>query len=163
MNWVDVAVAVILALATFSSLRAGFLRQAFTIIGFVVGIYGALTHRETVAAALASAVGNAALASVVAFFLIFAAVWFASAVLASMAYAGLKASGLAWADHLLGMLLGLMAGLLLTVGLLLLLSRVPLTSLNDAVGQSILASLIFEALPHLRQLLPADLRILRSL
>jgi membrane protein required for colicin V production len=160
---VDLAVAVILALATFSSLRAGFLRQAFTIIGFVVGIYAALTHRETVATVLSSAVGNPALASVVAFVLIFAAVWFGSAVLASMAYAGLKASGLAWADHVLGMLLGLTAGLLLTVGLLLLLSRVPLPALNDAVGQSILASLIFEALPHLQQLLPADLRILRTL
>ncbi len=162
MNWIDVVVTLTVVAATLSSLRAGFLRQAFAIIGSVVGVYGALAHRATLAAVLAPAIDNPALAGMVAFLLIFIGVWIASALLASAAYAALQACGLAWADHLLGMLVGLAIGLGAAMGLLLLLARLPFGSLRQALGDSLLASAVFKALPHLRELLPGDLRLLRS-
>lgn len=163
MNWVDVIIVLIVAFTAFSSLRTGFLRQALTLIGFVVGGYAALTHRETLAGALKPAIGHSALASIVAFVLILIAVWVASAALAAMARQALKATGLAWTDNFLGMVVGLLAGLFFTVCFLLLFIRIPVSSVNDAVGQSVLASLIFQVLPHLRQLLPSDLRIFTTI
>lgn len=159
MNWVDVIILLMVALTTFSSLRTGFLRQALTLIGLVVGGYAALTHHETLAKPLETAVGNSTLAAIVAFVLILIAVWVASATLAAMARRALKASGLAWTDNLLGMLVGLLAGLFFTVCFLLLFIRIPVLGISDTVRQSVLASLIFQVLPHLRRLLPSDLRI----
>jgi membrane protein required for colicin V production len=163
MNWVDVIILVIVALATYSSLRTGFLRQALALIGFVVGIYAALTHRETVANGLLGAIDDPTVSSFVAFLLILIAVWLAFAVLARMARAALNAAGLAWTDHFMGMLVGLLAGLFFTVCLLLLFSRIPLLGISDAVADSILASAIFKVLPHLKQLLPGDLGIFSQL
>jgi membrane protein required for colicin V production len=163
MNWVDVIVLVILAVATYSSLRTGFLRQALALIGFVVGIYAALTHRDTVANTLLRPIQDPSVSTFVAFILILIAVWFAFAVLARMARAALNAAGLVWTDHFMGMLVGLLAGLFFTVGLLLLLVRIPFLGISDAVNDSALASLIFQILPHLRQLFPADLRIFSEL
>ena len=119
----DVIILLMVALTTFSSLRTGFLRQALTLIGLVVGGYAALTHHETLAKPLEAAVGNSTLAAIVAFVLILIAVWVASAALAAMARRALKASGLAWTDNLLGMLVGLLAGLFFTVCFLLLFIR----------------------------------------
>ena len=45
------------------------------------------------------------------------------------------------------------------VGFLLLLARLPIPSLSQALQQSSLASYIFLILPYLRQLLPSDLHI----
>jgi membrane protein required for colicin V production len=159
MNWVDVIVLVIIAFATYSSLRTGFLRQALALIGFVVGIYAALTHRDTVANEVLGAINDPRVSVLVAFLLNLIAVWFAFAVLARMARAALNQAGLAWSDHFMGMLVGLLAGLFFTVSLLMLLVRIPFLGINDAVSDSFLASLIFQVLPHLKQLFPSDLRI----
>jgi len=59
----------------------------------------------------------------------------------------------------MGMIVGLLAGLFFTVCTLLLFLRVPVSAIREAVHQSVLASLIFRVLPHLRQLLPVELHI----
>ena len=159
MNWVDIVIIVVMTLAAFSSLNAGFLRQAFALIGFVVGLYAALTYHEALARALLPTIGNATVATVVGFSLILVMVWVASALLAAIGRGALKALGLAWTDNLLGLLLGLAAGLFFTVCFLLLFSRIPAFGIRDAVLNSLLASYIFRVLPSLRQLLPTDLRI----
>ncbi|MBC7262574.1 MAG: CvpA family protein, partial [Chloroflexi bacterium] len=58
MNWVDFMILVIVAVSTFSSLRAGFLRQASALIGFVVGIYAALSYNIALANRLRSYVAD---------------------------------------------------------------------------------------------------------
>jgi membrane protein required for colicin V production len=163
MNWIDVVIAVIIAASAFYSLRTGFVRQAFAVIGLVVGVYAALTHREALASKLLPYISNANLADIAAFVLILIGAWIASAVLASLAYGALKALGLAWADHLLGMVVGLLVGLFVATCILLLFVRLPLASLNEAVQESTLAALIFQALPHLQQLLPRGMDFLKSI
>ena len=69
MNWVDLVIVIIIALTTFSSLRAGLIRQAMTLIGLVVGIYVALGHHQRVATYINPTVGNAALSNAIAFLL----------------------------------------------------------------------------------------------
>ena len=163
MNLIDVLVLVIVVVSTLSSLRTGFLRQALALIGFVVGVYAALGHHETVAKGLSGAISNPSAAGVVAFVLILVAVWIAFALLARATRAALAAFGLAWADHFVGMLVGLAVGLFLSACILLLLVRIEAVGIAQTVQSSFLATLIFRALPHLRRLLPADLPILRSL
>jgi len=163
MNLIDVLVLVIVVVSTLSSLRTGFLREALALIGFVVGIYAALGHHETVARSLSGAISNASLAAVVAFVLILVAVWIASALLATAARAALTAFGLAWADHFMGMVVGLLAGVFVSVCILLLLARIEALGIGQAVQHSFLATVIFRVLPYLRQLLPTNLPILTSL
>lgn len=159
MNWLDVLIVVIVALATSSSMRTGFMRQALALIGLVAGIYVALIHHDTLANLLQEWIPNAALGSVVAFVLLLIGVWVAFAMLAGVAHGAMQTAGLAWADHLVGMLAGLLAGLFFSVCVLLLFSRVPVPSIQDAVQQSFLAPLILQLLPHVRKLLPSGLGV----
>lgn len=163
MNWIDLGILIIIAASAFYSLRTGFLRQAFAVIGLVVGVYGALTYREAVANKLIPYLSNPTLADMVAFVLILIGVWIASSVLASLAYSALKALGLAWTDHFFGLLVGLLVGLFAVTCILLLFVRLPSAGLHDALEQSALATLIFRELPHLQQLLPRGLDLLKSI
>jgi membrane protein required for colicin V production len=163
MNWIDAIIIVIVAVSAFSSLRAGFLRQASALIGFVVGVYAALGYHETLAPSLRVYIGDYTITKIVAFVLILIAVWVISAFLATLASELLKAIGLAWADHFLGMLMGLLIGLLVAISLLLLCARLSIPGISEALRQSTLAPFIFQLLPHLRQLLPSDLHLFKVL
>jgi membrane protein required for colicin V production len=159
MNWVDIIIVVVVSVATFSSLRTGFLRQALSLIGVVVGFYAALTHHTTVARPFESLTGSAGLANIVAFVLILVGVWWAFGMLAALVRSALKSWGLAWTDNFMGMVTGLLAGLFFSVCFLLLFIRIPITAVQNSVQGSTLAGLIFQILPHLRRLLPSDLSV----
>lgn len=163
MNWVDFAIVIIVALTTFSSLRAGVIRQAMALIGLAVGIYGAVGNYQRLAAQLATFVTNPALCSAVAFLLILVVVWVGAAFVATLFRGALNAFGLGWADNLMGMIVGLLMGLLVVVGLLSLMVRLPIPALSEAVQQSTLATYVFMLLPYFRKLLPSDLKILSTL
>ena len=163
MNSVDFVVLLIIALTTFSSMRAGLIRQAMTIIGLLVGVYLALGYYQQVAARINPTVGNAALSNAIAFLLILLVAWIAAAFIASGVRSILNSLGLGWTDNALGMVVGFLVGLVIAVGFLLLLTRLPVASLNRAVQESSLAYYIFLVLPYLRKLLPSDLRIFHSL
>jgi membrane protein required for colicin V production len=159
MNWVDLVIVIIIALTTFYSLRMGIIRVAMTLIGLVVGVYAALGYYPRVAILLNPTIGNPVLSNAIAFFLILVVVWIAASLLASLVRTALNSLGLGWTDNAIGMLVGFLVGLVIAVGLLLLLVRLPVPSLGQAVQQSSLASYIFLILPYLKQLLPSDLPI----
>jgi membrane protein required for colicin V production len=163
MNWVDILILVILCIAGFSSLRTGFVRQTFAILGFVVGVYAALSRHERLATTLSEWISQPTLAKAVAFVLILVAVWVLSAIVASLARQALNATGLAWIDSFFGLLMGLAIGLFVVVCTLMLLVRIPLTSISSSVEKSSLSSYIFQLLPHLTQLLPSEMRIFEAL
>jgi len=163
MNWVDLIVLIIIGLTTFSSLRSGLIRQAMTLIGLVVGVYMALGHYQQVAAYINPTVGSPALSNAVAFLLILIVVWVVAAFAASLVRSILNSLGLGWTDNALGMLVGFLVGLVIAVGFLLLLTRLPIAALNQAVQQSSLAYYIFLILPYLRKLLPSDLHIFQTI
>ena len=163
MNWVDFAIVVVVALTTLSSLRAGVIRQAMALIGLAVGIYGAVGNYQRLAAELAAFIANPTLCSVVAFTLILVVVWVAAAFVATLIRGALNSFGLGWADNLMGMIVGLLMGLLVVVGLLSLMVRLPIPALAEAVQHSTLASYVFMLLPYFQKLLPSDLKILRTI
>jgi membrane protein required for colicin V production len=163
MNWVDITIVVVVALTTFSSLRAGVIRQAMALIGLAVGIYGAVGNYQRLAAQLATFVANPALCSAVAFIMILVVVWIGAAFVATLVRGALNAFGLGWADNLMGMIVGLLMGLLVVVGLLSLMVRLPIPALAEAVQNSSLAGYVFMLLPYFKKLLPSDLKILSSI
>jgi len=163
MNWVDFVIVIIIALTTFSSLRAGIIREVMTLIALVVGVYVALGYYQRLASQISPWIGSPTLSNGIAFLLILIAVWIAAAVLASLVRTMLNWLGLGWTDNALGMLAGFLGGLAIAVGFLLLLARLPFSSLNQAVEQSSLGPYIFLVLPYLQQLLPGDLHIFQTI
>ncbi len=163
MNWVDAMILVIVAVSTFSSLRAGFLRQASVLIGFVVGIYATLSYHVTFASSLRTYIADPTIAKIAAFVLILVGTWVIAAFLASLVSEILKAVGLAWADHFLGMVMGLLLGLLVIVALFSLATRLSIPGLSEALKRSTFAPFIFQLLPHLKQLLPSDFHLFNVL
>jgi len=163
MNWVDFVIVVIMAVTTLSSLRAGVIRQAMALIGLAVGIYGAVGNYQRLAARLANFVTDPTLCSVLAFVLILIIVWVGAAFVATLVRRALNAFGLGWADNLMGMIVGLLMGLLVVVGLLSLMVRLPISALTEAVQDSTLSSYVFVLLPYFKKLLPSDLKILSTI
>ena len=163
MNWVDVVIVVVVAASAVYSLQRGVLRPALGLIGLVAGIYCALSYYERLAEALGTYLSLASLARLISFVLILMAILVVFGVLASAAHRALKALGLAWADHLFGVLVGVLAGLFFTVCFLLIFVRVSAFGISDAIGQSAVAALVFRMLPHLGKLLPGNLRIFRHM
>ena len=162
MNWVDLLVLIIFSSAIFSSLRAGFLRQALSLLGFIVGIYAAVSYHQTLAQTIRESINDPTLATVLAFVVILIGIWLLFSLLAVASRAALKTYGLTWIDNLFGALIGIAVGAFVTVCLLLLFVRIPFLGVSDAIRASRLAALIFQILPALQQLLPSELRLLRT-
>jgi uncharacterized membrane protein required for colicin V production len=129
------------------------------LIGIAVGIYGAVGNYQRLAAQLATFVSSPTLCNAVAFLLILVVVWIGAAFVATLVRGALNTFGLGWADNLMGMIVGLLIGLLVVVGLLSLMVRVPIPALAEAVQDSTLASYVFMLLPYFQKLLPSDLNI----
>ena len=154
---------VVVAASAVYSLQRGVLRPALGLVGFVTGIYCALSYYDRLAEILGTYLSLASLARLISFVLILIAVLVVFGVLASAAHRALKALGLAWADHLAGILVGLAAGVFFSICFLLVLVRIPVPSIDGAIGPSTAAALIFKMLPHLIKLLPGGLPIIRHI
>ncbi len=158
-NVVDLIIMVVVAAAAFYGLSRGFLRRAIAVFGFVAGVYAAVVYHGALATGLGVLIGGSDVATPLAFILILIMVWFGSGLLAGAATGGVRVLGLQWADRLLGLLVGLLGALLVLACLLLLFVRFPVLGSREAIQQSVLASLVFRVLPHLKRLLPSDLRL----
>jgi membrane protein required for colicin V production len=112
LNWLDIALAIIIAVSAIAGLRAGFARVVIgllaTIVGLLVGfwcyrILGAELHRWISRPAVANAVG---------FFLIFFGVALLGSLIAALLSRMLRWVGLSWFNYLLGGVAGFVRGAL---------------------------------------------------
>jgi membrane protein required for colicin V production len=159
MNWLDLAIAGIIAWSTFSAFRQGLIRVVVSLLSTVLGavlagrLYGRLADN------IDFLIADPAIRNLVAFVAIFAGM----IVLGQIAAMFLKtASSLLFLgpmDHLGGAVFGLIQGVLTVELLLFALTTFPaIPGLNSGLEGSTLAPIFIQRIPIFEQLLPVEFR-----
>lgn len=160
MNWLDIALLVILGIATLWGLRKGLIGVVIPLVGLVVGIFLAGIFYDSIAEGIFNS--EAAIAKVAGFLIVLVAVMVVASLVSKVLTGMLSMVMLGWANRLAGGALGLvLSGVLLGV-VLALVASFPIGGLDSAVRDSALAALLVERSPLVLSLLPEEFDILRS-
>ncbi|MBI4307652.1 MAG: CvpA family protein [Chloroflexi bacterium] len=163
MNWLDIGILALLALAVIQGLRAGFVRTLFTLGGSVLGVVMAGQFADAVTPALAPVLGGGNTSRIAAFVLLFLAVFVVASLLGNLVRHILSLTLLGWLDTLVGGFLGLVLGVVSTGFLLIALGKFPILGAEGAVRISRLAPLLISNVPLVLGLLPSDFGAVQKL
>jgi uncharacterized membrane protein required for colicin V production len=158
LNWIDIAIPVLLVWFTFAALRAGLIREVVTILGAVLAIGLAGQFYTELAKDVAVAVDDEQTARTIAFAMIFGAVVLASQLLALFLKQVAAMLFLGPMDSLGGAAFGFFKGaIFVEIGLIAAITF-PDLGLTDTVQESALAPIFLDVLPFLKVILPAEFR-----
>jgi len=115
MSWADALIIALVLLSAAAAAAQGFLFEAFSLAGVVIGYLLAAWGYRAVAPWFAPYVSSPWVANIAAFLAVFAAVLLLAGVAARLARWGVKEAGLRWFDRLLGGVFGLLRGVLVVM------------------------------------------------
>ncbi|MEN9934083.1 MAG: hypothetical protein RLZZ387_662 [Chloroflexota bacterium] len=159
MNSIDFAIVIVILLSGALGIYWGLIRQVLAVAGAVTGVVVAGRYAPVAAESLASFISDGSLAQALGFVLVFAAVSGAASLLASLIHELVGLSFLGWADHLLGGVLGVAQGVLVSAALLVAAATFPYPVWSQALSESRYASVVAAAAgPLVIGLLPESYR-----
>ncbi len=159
MSWLDIAVIVIIGIATLIGLKIGIIKAVLTLAGVIVGVllagrfYVALADRLTF-------IPQETLAKVVAFAAILIAVVLVAGIIAGVLKWLASIILLGWVNRLGGALLGLIMGSILCGALLAMWTK--FLGISDPIAESALATFLLDRFPMVLALLPGEFGSVRS-
>ena len=159
MSWLDIAVIVIIGIATLIGLKIGIIKAVLTLAGVIVGVllagrfYVALADRLTF-------IPQETLAKVVAFAAILIVVVLVAGIIAGVLKWLASIILLGWVNRLGGALLGLIMGSILCGALLAMWTK--FLGISDPIAESALATFLLDRFPMVLALLPGEFGSVRS-
>jgi membrane protein required for colicin V production len=159
MNWLDIIIAVILAVATFYGLKTGIIKAVLSLVGLIVGVVLAGRYYSALAGSL-TFISNEGVARAVAFGAIIIMVMVIAAVLAGVLKWLTRLVMLGWVNHLGGAILGLLLGAIFCGALLTLWGN--FLGAPDVFTESALAGFLLDGFPAVLALLPDEFDAVRS-
>ncbi len=156
MNWLDIAIVLIVAFFATTAFSAGLIRELVTLVSAVVGVVVAGLFYDDLARDVLVFIDNKDTASIVAFLVLLGAIYLAGQLIAIMLKQVAAVLLLGWADRLGGALFGLLKGLVVVEVLLILFVTYPQLDLDDAIEDSGLASMFLDAASVLLIILPDE-------
>jgi membrane protein required for colicin V production len=155
MNWLDIAIVLIVAFFATTAFSAGLIRELVTLVSAVVGVVVAGLFYDDLARDVLVFIDNKDTASIVAFLVLLGAIYLAGQLIAIMLKQVAAVLLLGWADRLGGALFGLLKGLVVVEVLLIAFVTFDV-GLDDAIEGSGLASVFLDAASVLLIILPDD-------
>lgn len=152
MNWLDIVLIAVLALATFLGFRRGIIAMVFPIVGLIIGVVLAGHYYGTVGGWLP--IDNQQHAGWAGYAIIIVVVLIVSVILASVLRRFIRLVLLGWVDRLGGAILGLAVGSLFCAAVLAACVKFGLGS--GFVDGSGIATLMLDWLPAVLVLLPGE-------
>jgi len=152
VNWLDIVLIAVLALATFLGFRRGIIAMVFPIVGLIIGVVLAGHYYGTVGGWLP--IDNQQHAGWAGYAIIIVVVLIVSVILASVLRRFIRLVLLGWVDRLGGAILGLAVGSLFCAAVLAACVKFGLGS--GFVDGSGIATLMLDWLPAVLVLLPGD-------
>jgi len=113
MNWADWAIVIVLTLSSVISLARGFIKEALSLVIWVVALVVANVFSHRLEVLLINTISTPSLRAMAAFLLVFIGVLLLGALLNFLIGLIVKATGLSGTDRLFGMLFGFVRGLLI--------------------------------------------------
>ncbi|MFI5145235.1 MAG: CvpA family protein [Ignavibacteria bacterium] len=147
MNWLDIVIAVIIALSAVLGFRKGFLRKVLGIMGIILGFVLAVRFYKPISEFAGGTIKSGASWIPVLSFLLVIGVVFSLAVWVARFIAGLN-SGTAKIDKLLGLVFGFLQGLIISSVLAVNLSLINYPD-TETRNSSRLYPLVYNVAPYL--------------
>ena len=158
MNWVDVAIVVVVAWFTFSAFSAGVIREVVTIVGVALGVVLAGLFYKDLADDVRLAIDTDHAPEIIAFLVIFGACFLAGQLAAMVLKQTASLLMLGTFDHLLGAVFGFVKGMVVVELLLILFVTFPTLDLRHTIDQSMLGPLFLDGIPVLLRVLPVEFK-----
>ncbi len=157
MNWLDIAIIVVLGISFFSGLKQGIIKAAISLAGMALGVTLASRYYILLARRLTFIPQN--MANIAAFAVIFLATMIVAAIIAKVLSAAISVVMLGWLNRLGGGAFGvLMGGIMCGAALALWIKwRGP----NNIITNSSLAAILLDKFPIVLNLLPKEFGIIQ--
>ncbi len=119
-NWADWSIVAIVGVSCLISLLRGFVKEALSMVAWILATFVGITFHERLAAVFAKWISTPSLRLIVAFAVLFVLTLLLGAIINKLLHTLISASGLGGLDRLLGMVFGLTRGLLIVLALVML-------------------------------------------
>jgi membrane protein required for colicin V production len=159
MNWLDIVIVVVLAVATFYGLRTGLIKAVLSLAGLIIGVVLAGRYYTALAGRL-TFISQESIAQAVAFGVILIVVMVIAAVLAGLLKWATSLVMLGWVNRLGGAVFGLIMGGILCGALLTLWGK--FLGAPEIFTQSSLAGFLLNRFPAVLALLPSQFNAVRD-
>ncbi|TFG44823.1 MAG: CvpA family protein [Dehalococcoidia bacterium] len=153
MNWLDIAILVVLAFLAFRGLTQGLIKSLAGLLGLIVGVMLAGRLHESLAGSIFSFISNPDIANIVAFVAIMLAVWLVFTIIANLLTKLASIVFLGWINRLGGAVFGLLMGTFLVGGALVAWAKFFGA---DFLAESFMATLLLDKFPIILALLPSQ-------
>lgn len=153
MNILDIVIIVVGMVFCIRGFLKGFVHELFTLGIMVLGLSGALLFFRPLGAALQETFRNRDLSLILSFFIIFVAIALFLVIMRNALIGLIDRINLSDIDHLLGILVGLLEGLLLCGVILLFLENHPVLNIERIIASSRLY-------PHIKSIFMLLVRVL---
>ncbi len=121
MNWADWTILAVLAISSLISLKRGFVKEALSLVVWVLAFFMASIFSTRLEGLLESSITTPSMRQMVAFGILFAATLIVGAMVNYLIGELVKMTGLSGTDRLFGMVFGLARGAIVVMAILLLL------------------------------------------
>jgi len=156
MNWLDIAIALIIATFTLSAFSSGLIREVVTLVSAVTGVVFAGLFYDELARDVLVFIHDKDSARFFAFLALLGSVYLTGQLIAMMLKQMASLLLLGWVDRVGGAAFGFLKGLVVVEVLLILLVTFPQIGLQEDIDGSALASVFLDAIPLLLVLLPDE-------
>jgi len=159
MNWLDIAVLVLITIPTLVGLKSGLIKAVLSLAGAIVGVILAGRY-HTILAEKLTFISQANLAEITAFAIILIGTMLVAAVLAAMLKQIVSAILLGWVNRLGGAIFGFLLGAIFCGALLAIWAK--FLGAGETITESALATLLLDRFPMILALLPEEFNSIRS-
>jgi len=159
MNWLDLVLLLTLAWFTIAGVATGAVREALTLASMLAGVVLAGLFYGALADDVDLIVSSGHLSRVIAFAVIFLAVFGAGQIAAIVLRGVVHALALGPLDRVGGLLFGLLKGVVVIEAALFLFARYQFNAIAAAMESSLLAPVFLRGVPLLLALLPHEFRV----
>ncbi|HEC29711.1 MAG TPA: CvpA family protein [Gammaproteobacteria bacterium] len=155
MNWVDVAILVIITLSAIISLFRGFVREAVSLASWILAFWVSISFSDRLVPMLEGLISSPTIRLTVAFSVLFLVTLLVGALINYIIGQLVQKTGMGGTDRVLGVLFGIGRGLLL-VGILVMLGGIPQLSHESWWQESMFIARFQEMAIWIRDFLPPD-------
>ena len=156
MNWLDIAIALVIVTFTISAFSSGLIREVVTLVSAVTGVVFAGLFYDELARDVLVFIHDKDSARFFAFLALLGSVYLTGQLIAMMLKQMASLLLLGWVDRVGGAAFGFLKGLVVVEVLLILLVTFPQIGLQEEIDGSALASVFLDAIPLLLVLLPDE-------